>query len=166
MDYATTAIAIGTGATVVMDGWIAARKRLFGIPAADYAMLGRWVAHLARGRWWHERIAASPAVKGELAIGWTVHYLTGIAFAGLLLALFGLDWSRNPTIGPALAVGIGTVLAPFLIMQPAMGAGIAASRTPRPNAARLQSLLTHAVFGAGLYAAAWMVALLTSSSRT
>jgi hypothetical protein len=150
----------------VMDGWIAARKRLFGIPAADYAMLGRWVAHLARGRWRHERIAASPAVKGELAIGWTVHYLTGIAFAGLLLSAFGLDWSRNPTIGPALAVGIGTVLAPFLIMQPAMGAGIAASRTPRPNAARLQSLLTHAVFGAGLYAAAWMVALLTSSSRT
>jgi hypothetical protein len=166
MDCATTALAIGAGATAVMDAWIAARKRLFGVPPADYAMVGRWAAHLARGRWRHDRIAASPAVKGELAIGWTVHYLTGIAFAGILLGLFGMDWSRNPTIGPALAVGIGTVLAPFLIVQPGMGAGIAASRTPRPNAARLQSLLTHAVFGAGLYAAGWMLAFLTSSSRT
>jgi hypothetical protein len=52
-------------------------------------------------------------------------------------------------------VGIGTVAAPFFLMQPGMGAGIAASRTPRPNAARLQSLLTHAVFGLGLYITAW-----------
>jgi hypothetical protein len=163
MDYATTAIAIGAGATVVMDGWIAARKRLFGIPAADYAMVGRWVAHLARGRFRHERIAASPAVKGELALGWTVHYLTGIAFAGALLALFGLDWSRNPSIGPAIALGVGTVLAPFLIVQPGMGAGLAARRTPNPRAARMQSLVTHAVFGLGLYVAA---VLLEWTSRT
>ena len=32
-----------------------------------------------------------------------------------------------------------------------MGAGIAASRTPTPWKNRLRSLLTHAVFGAGLY---------------
>lgn len=38
-------------------------------------------------------------------------------------------------------------------MQPGMGAGIAASRTPNPRAARLQSLVTHAVFGLGLYLA-------------
>ena len=60
---------------------------------------------------------------------------------------------RHPTIGPALIVGIGSVAAPLLVMQPGMGAGIAASRTPRPAAARLQSLLTHAIFGLGLYAA-------------
>ena len=65
----------------------------------------------------------------------------------------------RPTLGPALAVGIGTVAAPFFLMQPGMGAGIAASRTPRPNAARLQSLLTHAVFGLGLYVAAWATSL-------
>jgi hypothetical protein len=156
VDYVTSAVVIGAGATVVMDIWMVARQRLFGVPAADYALVGRWAAYLSRGRFRHERIGAAPAVKGELAIGWIVHYLTGIAFAGLLLALFGREWSRNPTIVPALAVGIGTVLAPFLIMQPGMGAGIAASRTPRPNAARLQSLLTHAVFGAGLYAAAFI----------
>ncbi|MGY3486656.1 hypothetical protein ACVW1C_004539 [Bradyrhizobium sp. USDA 4011] len=78
----------------------------------------------------------------------------------MLLATFGIDWARQPSIGPALIVGSGSVAAPFLVMQPAMGAGIAASRTPQPWAARLQSLLTHAVFGVGLYAAGWLTRLL------
>jgi hypothetical protein len=39
-------------------------------------------------------------------------------------------------------------------MQPAMGAGLAARRTPRPQAARLHSLAMHVVFGLGLYASA------------
>ena len=79
------------------------------------------------------------------------------AFAALLLAIWGLEWAQRPTLAPALAVGIGTVAAPFLILQPGMGAGIAASRTPRPNAARLQSLLTHTVFGLGLFATASLI---------
>jgi hypothetical protein len=111
---------------------------------------------VVRGRFRHDPIAASPQVRGERLIGWTAHYLTGIAFAAVLLALWGLDWARDPTLGPALIVGIGSVAAPFLMMQPGMGAGIAASRTPRPGAARVQSLLTHAIFGLGLYAAAWL----------
>ena len=68
-----------------------------------------------------------------------------------MLAIGGEDWSRSPTLLPALAFGLVTVLFPFLVMQPAMGLGVAASRTPRPAAARVQSLVTHAIFGAGLY---------------
>jgi len=37
-----------------------------------------------------------------------------------------------------------------------MGAGIAACRMPDPNTARLQSLLTHAIFGIGLYLGGWV----------
>jgi hypothetical protein len=59
-------------------------------------------------------------------------------------------------------VGVTTVAAPLFIMQPAMGAGIAASRTPRPGAARAQSLITHTVFGVGLYAAAIAISSLTT----
>jgi hypothetical protein len=39
-------------------------------------------------------------------------------------------------------------------MQPSLGLGIAASRTPKPTRARLKSLATHAVFGLGLYVCA------------
>jgi hypothetical protein len=155
MDYLWSSLVLGAGATAVMDAWTIARKRLAGIAQPDYGLVGRWLAYMPRGRFVHRPIAATPAVRGERAIGWAAHYLTGIAFAALLLAVWGLDWAREPAIGPALLVGVGTVLAPFLLMQPGMGAGIAASRTPRPFAARLQSIATHAVFGLGLYLAAW-----------
>ena len=95
-------------------------------------------------------------MPGEKAVGWLAHYLTGLAFAGILLAIEGQSWIHQPTLVPALLVGISTVAAPFLLMQPGMGAGIAACRMPAPNAARLQSLLTHAVFGLGLYLGGWV----------
>jgi len=158
MNYAVCAVLIGAGATAVMDTWTLVRKQLLGIPFS-YGLVGRWLAYLPRGRFRHEPIAASPAVPGERVVGWTAHYLVGIAFAAVLLALWGLDWVRQPTLGPALIVGIGSVAAPFLVLQPGMGAGIAASRTPRPAAARFQSVITHAIFGLGLYAAGWLTNL-------
>lgn len=140
--FAGCALAIGVGATAVMDAWALVRKRCFGVPPLDYALVGRWLGHLARAR-----------VPGERAIGWAAHYLIGVAFAALLLALRGVGWAGEPTLAPALAVGIGSVAAPLFVMQPAMGAGIAASRTPRPGAARFHSIVAHAVFGVGLYGA-------------
>jgi hypothetical protein len=162
VDYLLNALLIGAGATALTDIWSVARKRLLGIPALDYGLVGRWLAYLARGRWRHDRIAASPPVQQERLIGWAAHYLIGIGFAAVLLATWGLEWARQPTIGPALIVGIGSVAAPFLVMQPGMGAGIAASRTPRPVAARFQGLVTHAIFGFGLYAAGCLTSLLHS----
>lgn len=159
MDFLICNVLVGAGATLTMDLWMIARKRLFGIPPPDYGLVGRWIAYLAAGRFRHDRISATPAVRGERTIGLVTHYLVGIAFAAILLGIWGIAWIRHPTIGPALFVGFGSVVAPFLVMQPGMGAGIAASRTPRPSAARLQSLVTHGIFGLGLYAAGQVVRL-------
>lgn len=153
MDTLVYTLLTGAGATAAMDLWTIARRRLLGIPLPDYGLVGRWLAHMARGRFRHERIAASPPVAGERPLGWTAHYLIGIGFATILLIVWGSEWARQPAPGPALIVGVGSVAAPFLIMQPGMGAGIAARRTPDPAAARIQSLVTHTVFGIGLYAA-------------
>ncbi len=150
--YLVHATLIGTFATAVIDLWAAFWKRLRGTPSLDYGLVGRWLAYMPRGRFRHNPIAATPPVPGERLIGWTAHYGIGVAFAGLLLAIWGLEWARHPTIAPALTVGIGSLAAPFLLMQPGMGAGIAASRTPRPASARLRSLITHTLFGLGLYA--------------
>lgn len=154
MDTLTSTLLIGASATAVMNHWSLARKRLLGMPLPDYGLVGRWLGHMRRGRFRHAAIAAAPPVPHERLLGWFAHYLTGIAFAALLPALWGDTWLRHPSPGPALAVGVGTVLAPFLLMQPGMGAGIAARRTPRPGVARLHSLTTHVVFGIGLYWAA------------
>lgn len=157
MRFLADAILIGTGATALMDLWGMAQKRLLGVRGLDYALVGRWLVHLARGRFRHHPITATPPARGERLIGWTAHYLIGAAFAAILLAVWGVDWARHPTLLPALIVGIGGVVAPFLLMQPGMGLGVAASRTPNPAAARLRSLTTHTVFGLGLYAAGWSV---------
>lgn len=50
-------------------------------------------------------------------------------------------------------IGVLTVAAPFLLMQPGMGAAIAASKMRKPNVARLRRLMAHSVFGLGLYMA-------------
>lgn len=157
MDYWVCTLLTGIGATAVMDLWAIARKPLLGIPPPNYGLVGRWLAHMPRGHFRHDAIAAARPVPGERLIGWTAHYFIGIALAAILLGLWGVAWIRHPTIGPALLVGVGSVAAPFLVMQPGMGAGIAARRTPRPASARLQSLVTHAIFGLGLYAAGWAV---------
>lgn len=153
MDYFFITAWIGVGATVVMDLWGVARKSLFGIAPPNYGLVGRWIGHMPQGKFHHDSIVSATPVCREHIIGWTAHYLIGVTFAGLLIGIWGMPWIQSPAIGPALAVGIGTVTAPFFLMQPAMGAGIAASRTPRPASARLQSLITHTVFGLGLYAA-------------
>ena len=46
------------------------------------------------------------------------------------------------------------------IMQPALGLGIAAAKRPHPTQARLKSLMTHTVFGVGLYLSALPVSRL------
>ncbi len=145
---------LGLGATVAVDLWALLRRRWLGIALPDYALLGRWLGHMPAGRFRHDAIHRSPPIAGERLLGWTAHYLIGIAFAALLPVLWGRLWLEQPRLGPALLIGIATVAAPFLLMQPGMGAGLAARRTPRPSAARLQSLVTHVVFGLGLYATA------------
>lgn len=160
MDMDTQQIArvamVGVGATVVMDAWLLLLKAAK-VPTLNFAYIGRWFGHLAHGRWSHDAIARSPPIRGELAIGWGVHYATGIAFAALLVAICGGGWLRHPQLLPALALGIGTVLIPFLVMQPAMGAGIASRRTPTPLRNIMRSIANHAVFGTGLYLAATVI---------
>lgn len=145
---------IGLGATLVMDLWAVLLRRAFGIPALDYALVGRWLGHMPAGRFAHEAIFAATPVRGERPIGWIAHFAIGVGYAGAFILIVGPEWVRNPTVWPALLFGLATVAAPFLVMQPAFGFGIAASKFPSPWTARARSLATHAIFGLGLFGAA------------
>jgi len=152
---------IGIGATAIMDVWLLLLKRLH-VPTLNFALLGRWIGHLFRGQWKHDAIARATPLKGELALGWLVHYATGIAFAALLAAVYGPAWTSDPRLLPALAVGMATVVAPLFVLQPAMGAGIASCKTAAPLRNSLRSLLNHSVFGAGLYVSAVLIAVISA----
>jgi len=149
-----TAVAVGLGATVFMDVWALFASRAFGVPLANYCLIGRWLRYMPEGRFVHASIAAAPPKPAECAVGWITHYLTGAVYALVLVAIAPDGWLARPTLLPALLFGIGSVLVPYLIMQPAMGLGIAASKAPRPMPARLRSLMAHTAFGFGLYLSA------------
>ncbi len=144
---------VGVGATAVMDAWTVLLGRL-GVPTGNLALVGRWVGHIARGRWSHASIQRADPIPREGALGWLIHYAVGIAFAALLVALQGAAWLHEPALAPALAFGVVTVAMPLLVMQPAMGAGLLSSKTATPLKNSLRSLANHAVFGVGLYLAA------------
>jgi hypothetical protein len=147
------AVIVGVGATALMDLWLLLLKRA-GVPTMDFALLGRWVGHLFHGQFAHDAIRRAPSIAAELGLGWLTHYAVGIAFAAMLVALQGASWLDEPSLLPALAWGLATAAAPLFVMQPAMGAGIASSRTPTPLKNCLRSLANHAVFGLGLYLSA------------
>lgn len=151
MNMTMPILMLGIGATLTVDLWALVRAKLLGVPQPDYRLLGRWVGHCARATFWHPAIAKAPGIRHERLLGWCVHYLVGIGFAGLFALIMGDSWLADPTFAPALLFGVATVLAPFLIMQPAMGSGWAGHRTPSPWRTRLHSVLTHAAFGTGLY---------------
>jgi hypothetical protein len=153
-EFVLKAIWIGAGATALADLWAWMLNRVANVPAANWGLVGRWFAYFPRGRFVHESIAKAEPVRGEAVVGWTAHYVIGVAYAALLLAICGMDWAQRPTVLPPLILSLVLLAAPFFVMQPGMGAGIAASKTPSPNAARVRSVMTHTVFGLGLYASA------------
>jgi hypothetical protein len=141
---------IGIGATATMDVWLWLLSRL-GVPTTSFAMVGRWVGHLARGRFTHVAIAKALPVRNELGLGWLTHYVIGVVYAALLVAMQGKAWLEQPTFLPALVFGVVTVAAPWFVMQPAMGAGFLALKTPTPLKNCLRNMANHAVFGTGMY---------------
>ena len=154
MNTLFTAIIIGIGATLVMDLWGFLLLKIFKLKGLNYAFVGRWIGHFPKKVFRHKNIMAAKEIKNELLYGWLAHYTIGISFAYLLLLLEGTEWLLNPTILPALLIGLITVIAPFFMMQPAFGMGIAAAKTPTPNTNRIKSIGTHLVFGFGLYISA------------
>lgn len=142
---------IGIVATICIDIWAVIAKNVLRLPTADWAMVGRWFGHMPRGVLLHRPISRSAPVRNELALGWIAHYLIGVLYGLAYLYIIQVALSREPSLTSGLAFGLATLFAPWLVMQPAMGAGVFASRTPRPAVVRLTNLSMHAVFGVSLY---------------
>lgn len=146
-----SAILMGFGATLTSDLWALFLKRAFSMAPPSLCLVGRWLRYMPEGTFRHSNLGSAPAKRAECTTGWIAHYGIGIAFAAAFVSCAGNNWLRHPTPLAAILFGAGTVLAPFLIMQPSFGLGLAAAKTANPRQARMRSLLNHIVFGAGLY---------------
>lgn len=148
---------IGLGATFIFDLWQGALTFLPRQAAPDWAPVGRWFWHLREGRVFHENIMESEPFDFELPLGWLGHYAVGLVYGVIFVLIVGDEWLANPTFLPAWAFGLATVAFGWFLLQPGLGLGWAASRTPDPTRVRLMNLAGHTVFGLGL----WLTALVT-----
>jgi hypothetical protein len=142
---------IGIIATLATDLWQRLLQAVAGLPPARWELVGRWVAWLPRGVLVHRPITATAPVRGELAIGWAFHYAVGIAYAAFYVAVMRLALGSGPTLISALVFAIALLVAPWFVLQPALGLGFMATRAPHPGVIRTINASVHAVFGIGLY---------------
>jgi hypothetical protein len=85
-------IAIGIGATLMMDAWNLFLKRAFGVPSLNLCFLGRWLSHIPSGTVRHAKIATSSQKPNDCALGWIAHYTIGVVFAVVFVFLLSDDW--------------------------------------------------------------------------
>lgn len=149
--FFVSALFIGIGATLTFDLWALFLKYAFKVTPSNFCLVGRWIRYMPEGTFRHSDIGSSPQRSGECLVGWIAHYTIGVVFAIVFISLLGKDWLQHPILFPAMIFGVVTVSAPFFIMQPLLGLGFAASKTPKPMQARLRSLMNHTAFGFGLY---------------
>ena len=155
-DVVWRSVAIGIGATVLMDIWAMFLHIAFGQPRPNWGPVGRWVWHL-RNKVFHDDIGDAAPYAHEVALGWAFHYLVGIAYGIILVVLAGAAWLAAPTFLPAFILGIVTVGAGWFLLAPGMGAGWAASKRPNPTRIRALNLVSHTVFALGLYGTALLI---------
>ena len=151
MNVFLTGVVMGLAGTLAMDLWAWLLARLGVAPFPNWGMPGRWLAQIPRGRVFHDDIGAVPAVAGELGLGWALHYGVGVIY-GLVFALAaGPDWLAAPTFLPLWIYSMVLIGAGWFLLQPGMGLGWAASKTPNPWKVRVMGLLAHTVFAAGMW---------------
>jgi hypothetical protein len=156
-DILWRSLAIGIGATILMDLWAIILYKFFGQSLPNWAPVGRWFWHLKDGKVFHDDIGQAAPYAHELALGWIGHYVVGIAYGILLVIFAGTAWLDNPTFIPAWILGIVTVGFGWFLLQPGLGIGWAASKTPNPNKVRFLNLVAHTVFALGLWGTALLI---------
>jgi hypothetical protein len=157
VDIIWRSVAIGIGATVLMDLWAMFLHLAFSQPRPNWGPPGRWVWHLKDGKVFHDDIADAAPYGHEKALGWAFHYFTGIVYGFILVALVGKAWLDAPTFLPAFILGMVTIGAGWFLLAPGMGAGWAASKRPNPMQIRAFNVISHTVFALGLYGTALLI---------
>lgn len=156
VDLVHKTLFIGIGATFILDLWALLLNRLFHVPITNWAIVGRWLGHLPSGQFIQKKLANARPIPYEISIGWLAHYIIGIGYVALLISIEGTHWFTRPTILPPLLISWVLLIAPFLVMMPGMGAGIAGSNTPHPAKTRFLSFIGHSIFGLGMFISAFL----------
>ena len=156
LDLIINGVLIGIGGTIAMDILAVILWKGFSQGAPNWAPVGRWVWHLQSGKVFHDSIGNAAPYANEQALGWVFHYVVGVVYGVVLAVVMGPAWLAAPTFLPAFIWGMITIAAGWFFLQPALGVGWAASKTPNPTKSRAMNIFGHTVFALGM----WLTALL------
>ncbi len=146
-------IPAGMMATLTMDLALVAAARCGGRSFTSRRLgpdvIGRWAADVLRGRLRHRDVTGEPSRRGELALGFLTHYVTGIILTQAFL-LVPRRGNGRPSFLGATGFGIATAVLPLLVLFPSLGYGWFGLRSG--EAARLDRIMVlgHAAFGMGI----------------
>jgi hypothetical protein len=152
MAHARQVMLIGVLSTLSMDLLTGVAVRLRLVAPLPPNLIGRWFACVARVQPFQADIARTPPVNHELLVALLGHYAIGTVLATLFVWGTGaIGWTRS--LGIALAFGVSTSVLPWLLMFPAMGYGFFGLHAPDGTRLFVGSLVSHALFGLGLWTA-------------
>ena len=144
-------ILMGIFATLFMDflaGFLVKRKLIH--PFITPEAIGRWFLYMFKGKFIHQDINKTPALKNEKF--WCVisHYMIGIILAGIYLLLELIVPAISDHIWMPLIFGIATVFLPWFWLLPSIGLGLMASKSTNRALIIRTNLINHTNFGLGL----------------
>ena len=144
-------IFMGIITTLVIDIWAFILSTIFKLPTTNWSMVGRWCAHLDTSQFIHRPLSQSKPLKHEQTIGWLFHYIIGIGYAYLYVILMIFIVSNDPSLTSAIIYGLVALIAPWLVLQPALGFDLFARLADRPNTIGALNLFVRLIFGVALY---------------
>lgn len=142
-------ILAGVVTTVLSDLWQRGFMAWIDGSRPDWRGVGRWVLGFRHGRFVDPEVKKRAPEEHENAVGWSFHYIIGVAYAVLYRA--GLKrLGLKPSLLAALTFGVLSMAAPMFCMKPAMGGGLCGCHAKRPWIGFFKTLSTHLSFAVGL----------------
>lgn len=152
MDVLFFCLFVGVGSTVILDVFVLLVEKYLKIPGTDWGVVGRWLLGLSHGQLVLKSESTSSTTSFEKLLGWGFHYFVGVSYAALIIIIYGVGFIENPTIVPALIVGLFiSTLAGLMILMPGLGLGFMGRLVEGWVAMFAYLFIAHAIFSFGQY---------------
>ena len=143
-------VIVGLGACVVFDAWQRIFQLFTAIAPSNWAMVGRWaIGLLTNGQLIVHDLEIQPERRGELVVGWLVHYCIAVFYAAIFMLLIKEN-ILSAEFADGLLFGVISVVVPWFFFLPCLGKGIMGRHTPNPPLVCALALMMHSIFGVAI----------------
>ena len=123
----------GIIATLLFDLYQISLAFAYNTNKSKWNLIGRYFFGLLNKRFKRDTLSDDEIIRGELIIGYVVHYIIGSSF-GILYVVLNILFYHQPSIILAIFIGFITVLGGWCIIMPfAFDMGFFASKKMNKN---------------------------------